>query len=73
MYLAVFLTGNVQGVLGNLPLNEQHNYDVLCTALQQRFAPTKQTKQNCKQNLILGEKTIDSGARVRARRSQADI
>lgn len=25
MYLAVFLTGNVQGVLGNLPLNDQHN------------------------------------------------
>lgn len=44
MYLAVFLRGNVQGVLGNLPLNDQHNYDMLCTAFQQRFAPTKQTK-----------------------------
>lgn len=44
MYLAVSLRGNAQGVLGNLPSNDQRTYDALCTALQQRFAPTNQTE-----------------------------
>lgn len=43
MYLAVSLRGNSQGVLGNLPSNDQRNYDALCSALQQRFAITNQT------------------------------
>lgn len=43
MHLAVSLRGNAQGVLGNLPSNDQRNYDALCKALQQRFAITNQT------------------------------
>lgn len=43
MHLAVSLRANAQGVLGNLPSNDQRNYDALCKALQQRFAITNQT------------------------------
>ena len=35
---------NAQGVLGNLPGADQHHYNALCIALEQRFAPTNQTE-----------------------------
>ena len=44
MYLAVSLRGNAQGVLGNLPGADQRDYNALCIALEQRFAPTNQTE-----------------------------
>ena len=44
MYLAVSLRGNAQGVLGNLPGAAQRDYNALCIALEQRFAPTNQTE-----------------------------
>jgi hypothetical protein len=44
MHLAVSLRGNAQGVLSNLPVNDQRNYDNVCKTLQQRFAPTNQTE-----------------------------
>ena len=44
MYLAVSLRGNAQGVLGNLPGAAHSDYNALCIALEQRFAPTNQTE-----------------------------
>lgn len=46
MCLAVSLRGNAQGVLVNLPSNDQRNYDALCKVLHQMFAPTNQTELN---------------------------
>ena len=39
----VSLRGSAQGVLGNLPSYEQHDYRSLCKALEQRFATSNQT------------------------------
>ena len=44
LYLSVSLRGNAQGVLGNLPGADQRDYNALCIALEQRFAPTNQTE-----------------------------
>ena len=42
MYLAVALRGGAQAVLGNLPVESHRNYDALCKALEDRYAPSNQ-------------------------------
>lgn len=44
LYLAAFLRGQAQGVLGNQPKDDRQNYKKLVQALQDRFAPSNQTE-----------------------------
>jgi hypothetical protein len=44
LYLAVFLRGSAQGVLGNLPKGTKPDYQALMRALEERFAPPSQTE-----------------------------
>ena len=45
LYLAVSLRGLAQGVLGNLPLEKQKDFEELSKALSERFSP--ESKRNC--------------------------
>lgn len=42
LYLAVSLKGQAQGVLGNLPYAQKHDYALLVIALEERFSPSNQ-------------------------------
>ena len=44
MYLAVFLRGHAQGVLGNLPDILQMDFKGLSRSLEERFSPMNQTE-----------------------------
>ena len=44
LYLGVSLRGLAQGVLGNLPLEDQNDFEALSKALSERFPPESQTE-----------------------------
>ena len=44
LYLAVSLRGQAQGILGDLPVRLQEDYQSLVTALEERFAPPNQNE-----------------------------
>ena len=44
LYLAVALRGQAQGILGDLSIDKQQDYQSLVKALEERFAPPNQIK-----------------------------
>ena len=44
LYLGVSLRGLAQGVLGNLPVKDQRDFEILSKALSERFSPESQTE-----------------------------
>ena len=44
LYLAVALRGPAQGILGDLPIDKQQDYESLVKALEERIAPPYQTE-----------------------------
>ena len=68
LYLGVSLRGLAQGVLGNLPVEDQKDFEVLSKALSDRFSPESQTElyraQLKEREWKHGENVAEFGTRI---------